>query len=297
MRFSTVALSALSLSASFALAAPQTGSSQLRPVDDPRNCGTIEIVDEIVEAIIAPLVATLESTLHLLGLEKRATKTVNVYFHSIYKGDSVEDGNLTDQAISGQIDALNSHYSGHGFSFLLAGADFTNNPDWFSNAAPGTDQQTAMKQQLRKGGAADLNLYSVGFETGSGKGLLGYATFPYNYDSSNQDDGVVFKHSSVPGGSLTNYNEGKTVTHEVGHWLGLFHTFQGGCSGNGDGVSDTAAEASAASGCPTGRDTCDGGDVDPIHNYLDYSYDSCMDNFTAGQANRMNAMTSQYRGM
>ena len=111
-------------------------------------------------------------------------------------------------------------------------------------------------------------VWTVGFGS---TGLLGYATFPTDVKAAPSDDGVVILHSSVPGGSTANYNEGKTLTHEVGHWIGLYHVFQGGCSGSGDSVDDTPPQSTATSGCPTTQDSCSGGGIDSIHNYMDYS--------------------------
>lgn len=173
---------------------------------------------------------------------------------------------------------MNTAYAPYGISFVLKGTDRTINSNWASDGS-----ELAMKKALRKGTYRSLNLYFLK-DLGDN---LGYCYFPTSVRSGSTDfylDGCSILAASVPGGSATNYNLGLTVVHEVGHWFGLYHTFQGGCTGTGDSVSDTPAQASPSSGCPTGRDSCPSASgLDPIHNYMDYSYDTCMTEFTAGQ--------------
>ena len=213
--------------------------------------------------------------------------TINVYFHVVTSGST---GQLTASEVAAQITVLNTAFSGTGWSFTLAASDATDNATWFNNC-DSSATEAAMKTALRTGTADDLNLYSCN----PGGGLLGWATFPNYYSAYPIDDGVVLLYSSLPGGSASPYNLGDTATHEVGHWMGLYHTFQGGCSKTGDSVSDTPAERSANYGCPTGTDTCAASGADPITNFMDYTDDSCMVQFSTGQDTRMDAAFTSYR--
>lgn len=261
-----------------------------------RICGTDETPDKILkrESAFAKRKAFIAKISEKARVQRLAGGELNVYFHVISDG---ENGNVPDSMIADQIKVLNDTFMGTGWSFKLAETDRTSNKEWFNgcdernppNYEPGPNE-IAMKTALRKGTARDLNIYTCN----PADGTLGYATFPSEFRSAPKIDGVVLLHSSLPGGTTLNYNEGKTGTHEVGHWMGLYHTFQGQCDG-GDQVEDTSPEYSPASGCPTGRDTCPAEGLDPITNFMDYSDDACMYQFTKGQDERMDEQFSNFR--
>jgi hypothetical protein len=119
-----------------------------------------------------------------------------------------------------------------------------------------------------------------------GNGLLGYAQFPGGPAAT---DGVVCLYSSVPGGSATNYDKGRTATHEVGHWLNLRHIWGDATCGN-DFVADTPTQQTSNGGCPTFPKITCSNQGDMSMNYMDYTYDRCMYMFTTGQSTRMNAL-------
>ncbi len=210
--------------------------------------------------------------------------TIPVAFHILRSNTGQYD--VTDLVCQDQIDVLNAAFATTNFQFSLLSVDRTNNSTW----AAGSDE-AGFKAALTIDPTHTLNFYTGNL----GGGLLGWAVFPWSFPESSFWHGVVILYSSLPGGSTPNYNEGDTGTHEIGHYLGLYHTFQGGCSGSGDFVADTPAESSPAFGCPTGRNTCTSLGDDPIHNFMDYTYDPCMYEFTPGQSTRMDAQVALYK--
>ncbi|MEZ5097342.1 MAG: zinc metalloprotease [Nocardioides sp.] len=219
--------------------------------------------------------------------------TIPTVFHVISEQPlSDADHARRVQMITDQVQVLNDSFSGQTspeasdspFRFALTDITWTVNPAW-AHVAPGKSERD-MKRALHVGDSETLNVYVADI----GGGLLGWAYFPKGYNNGRDYiDGVVILDESMPGGDVEWYNQGDTLTHEVGHWMMLEHTFQGGCSASGDGVSDTPREAYPQFYCdPANPDTCRAPGLDPVHNFMDYTEDFCMDHFTPGQVERMN---------
>ena len=225
------------------------------------------------------------------GQRRAGSLVVPVRFHVLHSGGT---GRLSTAAVRRQIATLNAAYGGRlggadtRVRFRLVSLDRTDNAAWFYHPQR---NEGAMKRRLRKGGRGTLNLYTAAV----GADVLGFSTFPQWYRRDPRMDGVTVDYRSLPYGSYAPFNHGYTAVHEIGHWLGLMHTFEGGCTAPGDGVADTPYEEEPAQGCPHGRDTCPQRGLDPIHNFMDYAQDACMRGFTAGQGRRIRAVWAAYR--
>jgi hypothetical protein len=238
--------------------------------------------DQVREPALAATYATLPDSAKGKG-GKNFRATVDVWFHVVTDGSV---GAVTNAQIGAQMTALNLAYGGvyggtkSGFSFRLAGVTRTDNAEWFY-AEPGSKAERDMKKALRHGSWATLNVYST-----TAGAYLGWAYLPGLPASQQYLDGIVSDWEAMPGTSdayAGRYDLGLTLVHETGHWLNLEHTFFGGCNAKGDFVDDTPPERTPTSGCPEGKDTCPEPGLDPIHNYMDYSYDPCYEEFTPGQ--------------
>jgi hypothetical protein len=227
--------------------------------------------------------------------------TIPIEFHSI--GTRQGEGFVSKKRVRAQVRVLNRAFAGRTspraantpFRFRINSIDRTRNTGWYNASIfnkEGRIQHREMRRELHVGNARHLNMYTVGpkFQ------LLGYATLP----SGKQPklDAVVMWNASLPGGAGnlgpgSVYNRGDTGTHEVGHWLNLYHTFTGSCGRLNDYVTDTPRQRAAATVFeedPT-LDTCKPHGPktrDPVRNFMNYTDDPFMDNFTRGQRDRMN---------
>ncbi|KAL8699686.1 MAG: hypothetical protein Q9224_001305 [Gallowayella concinna] len=236
---------------------------------------------------------------------------IETYFHFVVAEDTAADytPELRTNLATAQINALSTAYAPMGISFNLHPASFNINSTWATNA-----DETTMKTALRQGNYSALNIYfqsnlsSPGLQSDPNNFLLGYCELPTQMTRTTcssqgscntkstqplyyKSDGCNVVLATMPGGGMQMYDKGMTAVHEVGHWFGLLHTFQGNdCAqgSSGDYIDDTPQEMVATDGCPVGKDTCPGmKGVDPIGNYMDYSSDECYTGFTPLQRERI----------
>jgi len=239
-------------------------------------------------------------------------KIIPVVVHVIHDGGT---NNISDAQIQSQIDVLNEDFrkitgtngDGNGVDTEIQFCLAKKTPDGkctngivrilstLSNHQ--TYQRSMLKQLTYWDNTRYLNMYVVKSINGS-SGILGYSSFP---GGPPDEDGIVVRHNYFGKIGTAAASIGRTTTHEIGHWFGLYHTFNGGCGvdtcADGDYVCDTPPAANPNFGCPT-INSCsiDFPDVnDQIQNYLDYSDDNCKDMFTMGQKTRMHAALNTIR--
>lgn len=222
---------------------------------------------------------------------------IPVWIHVITS--STDEGYLSPDILKKQIQVLNDAFAGlqsqergtySSFQFKLVDWDYTKNDSWFVMESDSIAEREA-KSALHVGGPETLNIYIA-----DSVGDWGWATDAYNYRFDPSYDGVVINYHTLPGVYSEIYT-GDTLVHEVGHWLGLFHTFEKGCDLYNDFVDDTPQQKYASLGCSNENlDSCpDDPGMDPIHNFMDSTDDVCRDHFTQGQSTRMDSEYTAYR--
>lgn len=217
---------------------------------------------------------------------------IDVQFVHITSGNR---GRVTKEARNSQVAVLNRAYSLYGieFGYRELEVKIVENSFWYGMEI-GSPAEKEAKRFLHGSPERHLNFYTAGL----GARLLGWATYPWELEGNRDLDGVVVLDETLPGGSEYPYNLGMTAVHEVGHWLGLYHTFQGGCDGIGDHVGDTPAHADYNEGIPDDslpNGACENGELAPVHNYMNYCDDEWMSEFTDEQISRVKRHVAEYR--
>ena len=288
------------------------------PLSAQRNCGSMEYLQQqiLADPDRGEFLQSIDQHAHdwaaAHGEEERAVVTIPVVFHVVWRTTAE---NLSDAQIQAQLNQLNA-------DFARLNSDANQTPSIFTGVAANTEVQFCLAQRDPSGNPTTgivrrqttvtsfssndavkytanggsnawprdsyLNIWTCNL----GGGLLGYAQFPGGTAAT---DGVVVLFSSVGSiaspGTASPFNLGRTLTHEVGHWLNLRHIWGDATCGN-DQVSDTPMHNAANSGCPAypHYSTCTGTPVEMSMNYMDYSNDGCMNIFTLGQKTRMQAL-------
>ena len=240
-------------------------------------------------------------------------KIIPVVVHVIHNGGTE---NISDAQIQSQITILNQDFRrkvgtpgfGNGADALIEFCIARKDPQ--GRCTNGiirvqstlTNHQTSQRSQLKQLSYWDntryLNMYVVK-NINNGVGILGYSSFP---GGPPDEDGIVVRHDYFGNIGTAANGMGRTTTHEIGHWFGLYHTFQNGCGtsdtcNSGDNVCDTPPVANPNFGCPSAApNSCTNDSYpDQIQNYEDYTNDACKSIFTLGQKNRMHAALASLR--
>ena len=250
--------------------------------------------------------------------------TLPIVFHIITSGSGATNVNAI--WIQRQVDQLNLDFRNLAGSSNSVAADVEVefclamiSPSGSTLTEPGINRvttygagpftQTTMDNTVKPGTIWDPNNYVNIWVANLSGGLLGYAQFPSNSGLSGlgvnggsaNTDGVVILNTSLGSIAIPNpaggvYGKGRTLTHELGHWLGLRHIWGDATCGT-DQVADTPTHNTSNYGCPTypHLSTCTGTPVEMTMNYMDYTDDACMYMFSAGQKTRMLATFSAAR--
>lgn len=218
---------------------------------------------------------------------------IPVVVHVIADADCTT-GDVSDAMIDSQIAVLDEDFAASQIDFVLS--DVTRHCDatWYQDDG---DYWTTLAQDPSR----YLNLY-----TNTAANARGYVPFlPAEPDAlvGQSPDRVVINWLAFGrNGPFPPHDQGRTATHEIGHYLGLFHPYYESCGiaevpdcyTTGDRICDTAPDAASHDGCPVGATSCDGTPV-PIANFMELTDDTCMTGFTAEQVQRMRCTLATYR--
>ncbi|CAI6092212.1 unnamed protein product [Clonostachys chloroleuca] len=275
-----------------AVSASVIGLEGREDAEHPEACGSAPYPDELLEmtAFFKDEDAKLTNGSMSIAAAP-APGSSQVFIHVVSAQQSTF---ITDDMINRQFAMIRDEWKKHGWTMTLAGKSKTVNSNWATDK-----DQLNMKKKLRKGAYRDLNVYVID-KIGTG-GTTGYCYYPTSSHATGgtnfYQDGCTIIRSTVPvsNDDKVKNGKGKTLIHEVGHWLGLKHVFEGGCDGAGDGIADTPAQKDAYWTCAA-RDSCPGNaGSDPIHNYMGYTMGTCRTGFTKGQITRMKTIWKTVR--